>query len=87
VTYATRENGCLKLVPGSHKNEEVLHCNGARPGIPGFIARNRAHPESELRDPAEWTRLWHEARTRLAAGAVDLNSGEPRFDPHHPWCA
>ena len=145
VTDATRENGCLKLIPGSHKKGVALHCAGARPGIPeallgevrhypemkagdvlfmhrcmmhgslpnlsdgirvsfdlryqpigqptgrdwvpGFVARSRAHPESELRDPAAWAALWHAARARLAAGAVDLNSGERRFDPAHPWCA
>lgn len=34
--------------------------------FPGFVARSRKHPESELRDPAEWARLWHAARHNLA---------------------
>ncbi len=145
VTDATRENGCMKLVPSSHKNGVALHCSGSRPGIPeallgelrhhpemkagdvlfmhrcmmhgslpnlsdgirisfdlryqpigqptgrdwvpGFVARSRAHPETELRDPTEWTRLWHEARARLASGTVDLSPWEKRFGPDHPWCA
>ena len=58
-----------------------------RDWVPGFVARSRAHPESELRDPEEWARLWHDARACLAAGTVDLNAGERRFAPDHPWCA
>ena len=34
--------------------------------FPGFVARSRQNPASELRDPAEWARLWHECRDRLA---------------------
>ena len=37
-----------------------------RPGFPGFIARSRAHPETELRDPERWAESWHRARSRLA---------------------
>jgi phytanoyl-CoA hydroxylase len=37
-----------------------------RPMFPGFIARSIAHPRAVLRDPAEWARLWFEARARLA---------------------
>jgi len=32
----------------------------------GFVARSRAHPETALRDPAEWARRWLETRARLA---------------------
>ena len=145
VTDATRENGCLKLVPGSHKNGVALHCDEPHRGIPetllgesrhfpemeagdvlfmhrcmmhgslpnlsgglrisfdlryqpigqptgrewlpGFIARSRSNPDAELRDPAAWARLWHEARERLATGKVNVNWGEKRFDPDHPLCA
>ncbi|MGA9311010.1 MAG: phytanoyl-CoA dioxygenase family protein [Pseudonocardiaceae bacterium] len=44
--------------------------------LPGFVARSRAHPASELRDPEEWDRLWSQARRRLA------RAGTPRF---HRW--
>ncbi len=37
-----------------------------RPAFPGFIARSAAHPEAVLRNPAEWARLWYEARAKLA---------------------
>jgi phytanoyl-CoA hydroxylase len=37
-----------------------------RPAFPGFVARSAARPESALRDPDAWARLWHEARARLA---------------------
>ena len=37
-----------------------------RPSFPGFIARSRAHPETELRNPEFWAKSWHRARSRLA---------------------
>jgi len=37
-----------------------------RPAFPGFVARSRRDPASELRDPDQWTALWHAARARLA---------------------
>ena len=37
-----------------------------RPAFPGFVARSAAHPEAVLRNPAEWARLWYEARAKLA---------------------
>jgi hypothetical protein len=37
-----------------------------RPAFPGFVARSRREPSSELRDPNGWTELWHAARRRLA---------------------
>lgn len=36
--------------------------------FPGFVARSRSHPESELRDARRWADLWHEARRKLASG-------------------
>jgi hypothetical protein len=49
-----------------------------RPAFPGFVARSRRDPSSELRDPAMWTELWHSTRSRLA----DL---EPK--PFNRWSA
>jgi ectoine hydroxylase-related dioxygenase (phytanoyl-CoA dioxygenase family) len=40
-----------------------------RPAFPGFVARSRVHPQSELRDWREWARLWSDARERLAQDA------------------
>ena len=38
-----------------------------RPVFPGFIARSRANPASELQTAEEWRALWEDARQRLAA--------------------
>lgn len=37
-----------------------------RPMFPDFVARSREAPDSEMRDPAEWRRLWEVARSRLS---------------------
>lgn len=37
-----------------------------RPAFPHFIARSRAHPETELRDWRDWAQLWADVRERLA---------------------
>ncbi len=132
---ATIENGCLEVIPGSHREGLLHHCHtsGAmsrgfglhvpdwllrqgdgvplpmkqgdalffhrlnchsslpnksdnirwsfdlrynpigqptgRGSFPGFVARSRSNPESEMHDPEEWSRLWHEARSRLARSA------------------
>jgi ectoine hydroxylase-related dioxygenase (phytanoyl-CoA dioxygenase family) len=39
-----------------------------RPAFPGFVARSRANPESELGDPQRWNRLWQEAREKIIRG-------------------
>ena len=39
-----------------------------RPAFPGFVARSRANPQSELRDPAAWARSWDDARESILAG-------------------
>jgi len=39
-----------------------------RPAFPGFIARSRAHPESELHDYDAWVRSWEDARQRIVSG-------------------
>jgi len=41
-----------------------------RSAFPGFVARSRANPQSELRDPAEWARRWAAARQELAAAGM-----------------
>lgn len=37
-----------------------------RDAFPGFVARSRAHPESELHDPVAWADSWQVARAQLA---------------------
>lgn len=124
VSDASAENGCLAVVPRSHR-ELLPHCPGlqlaipeqfrrpdeavpapvkrggalfmhrrtmhsslpnksdtvrwsfdlrynpigqptGRPWFPGFVARSRRDPSSELRDPAVWAELWHSARDQFA---------------------
>jgi phytanoyl-CoA hydroxylase len=126
LTDATVENGCMQVIPGSHKEglkdhcpvdqlripDQLLELNRAtplpmkagsallmhqrtvhastdnvtedqvrisfdlryqpvgqptgRPAFPGFVARSAAHPETVLRDPAAWAKLWLDTRERLA---------------------
>jgi len=55
-----------------------------RSSFPGFIARSRTQPETELRDPVEWARLWHAARHTLATeGMGQFN----RWNADSPVCA
>jgi phytanoyl-CoA hydroxylase len=37
-----------------------------RPAFPGFVARSRLNPESEVRDARVWADLWKQTRSRLA---------------------
>lgn len=39
-----------------------------RPAFPGFTARSRTRPETELRDPDKWKQLWNDARDRIIKG-------------------
>jgi len=55
-----------------------------RPWFPGFIARSRAHPESELHDPVQWAESWQEARRVLSQNEnVTFN----RWAQDDPRCA
>ena len=56
-----------------------------RGAFPGFIARSRQNPNSELRDADEWSRLWVEAREKLADGAYDKPFN--RWSVDAPVCA
>lgn len=144
---ASAENGCLQVVPGSHRGELLTHCPGwrntmgttvpthmfdsgaampvpvkkgnalflhprtvhsalpnvsdrirwsfdlryqpigqptGRAAFPEFVARSRANPESELRDAAQWHKMWEDTRDRLA------RSEQPKFnrwDSDDPACA
>ena len=52
--------------------------------FPGFIARSRQHPETELHDPAEWNRLWAEARHNLSTHTMGKFN---RWTENSPVCA
>ena len=143
VTDATVENGCLQVIPGSHRGEMMPHCPNPQVGIPhklvenrearptpvkaggvvffhplvihgslanhtqgirwsfdlrynvtgdptgrpifpDFVARSRSAPETELRDPEEWHRMWSDTRAKLAAGPpVTIH----RWSPDAAHCA
>jgi phytanoyl-CoA hydroxylase len=52
--------------------------------FPGFIARSRQHPETELREAAEWAKLWFDTRHVLAReNTVVFN----RWNADSPVCA
>lgn len=55
-----------------------------RPAFPGFVARSRQHPESELRDASAWAALWHAARAALAEQEKPTFN---RWDANAPVCA
>lgn len=44
-----------------------------RPEFPGFIARSRSNPESELRDPIAWERSWMETRERVSSNSESIS--------------
>lgn len=52
------------------------HQPKVRDFFPGFVARSRLHPDTELHDPAQWDRQWRQARQKLA------KEGTPQF---HRW--
>ena len=52
--------------------------------FPGFIARSRSNPASELHDPAVWEQMWRRARDDLAQ--VETNPFN-RWTADHPVCA
>ena len=56
-----------------------------RPAFPGFVARSRKYPETILSEPAEWDKLWREARDHLAT-AEDVGSFH-RWTEDNPVCA
>jgi phytanoyl-CoA hydroxylase len=55
-----------------------------REAFPGFVARSKARPETELHDAEAWNALWHEARRALAEQDIPKFN---RWDPNSPACA
>ncbi len=52
--------------------------------FPGFVARSRSNPDSELRDAETWAERWRSARAELASSDTP---GFQRWDPNDPQCA
>ena len=56
-----------------------------RGAFPGFVARSRSNPESELHDAAAWADLWRATRHRMAA--ENSNERFNRWDANALVCA
>ena len=56
-----------------------------RPWFPGFVARSRAHPETEQHDPKAWAESWRSARRALAQGRGEVAFN--RWKQGDPKCA
>ena len=56
-----------------------------RPAFPGFVARSRKHPETNLREPAAWEKLWRDTRDHLAT--VEDAGKFNRWTEDNPVCA
>ena len=142
------ENGCLQVVPGSHRSDMLTHCPGdksvqgnllipesefeigkavgvplnkgdalfftkytvhssfpnnsdrirwsfdlrynpvgqptGRAFLPGFVARSRSKPATELHDAAKWREMWEDARAALAESD---HPGYYRWDGSEAVCA
>lgn len=57
-----------------------------RAALPSFVARSRSNPESELTDPADYAKLWAEARDALASSSPEDVHLQNRWDSgaHQP---
>lgn len=53
--------------------------------FPGFVARSKSNPDSELHDPFVWGQRWDAAREQLYHSGV--NPQFQRWDPNDPLCA
>ena len=47
--------------------------NTGRESFPGFVARSKKDPTSELRDPDVWKNMWEETKIKLSS----VNEGDP----------
>ena len=56
-----------------------------RSAFPGFVARSRRAPETELHDPEEWARMWAAARQQLGVAGHDRPFN--RWSSNAPACA
>ena len=56
-----------------------------RKAFPGFVARSRANPESELHDAAQWAASWDEAQRKIVAEGSETFFN--RWDENAEVCA
>lgn len=56
-----------------------------RGAFPGFVARSKKNPHLELRNQADWERLWIETRTHMAQ--VEYSKPFNRWNADSPVCA
>jgi hypothetical protein len=52
-----------------------------RPLFPGFVARSRQDPTSELRDAEAWAQSWYDTREKLSRVDVPTFNRWPSNDP------
>ena len=55
-----------------------------RDAFPGFVARSKKNPSSELHDPVAWAKSWIKARHNLSIGEEQSYN---RWDSNDPSCA
>ena len=52
------------------------------PGLPSWVVRSKAHPETEMTDPSDWVDMWMALKD-----APDVDYGDTkRGNPEHPLC-
>ena len=56
-----------------------------RDELPGFVARSRRQPDSELNDPKKWSDLWHQTRAVMSKKTESIK--RHRWDGTHAICA
>ena len=56
-----------------------------RPAFPGFVARSRKYPETVLREPAAWEKLWRDTRDYMAT--IEDGGNFNRWTKDNPVCA
>ena len=56
-----------------------------RPAFPGFVARSRKYPETVLREPADWEKLWRDTRDYMAT--IEDGGAFNRWTKDNPVCA
>ena len=62
--------------------------NTGRTAFPGFVARSRNNPQSELKDPAIWKKMWLDCREEMSKinqkGSDEIKFS--RWEDGHPDC-
>lgn len=61
--------------------------NTGRSWFPGFVARSRSNPESELRDVEKWGRMWRDFIESATRDTGTFERSFTRWSPDHPACA